>query len=91
MQNITSKCRALLSIQPIKQADAQTLDRLICTKVHDLLGFPYNPNSNILTLPLNNHGLDFPSIKRINVGVAVEGFMQDLNHHIPAYRLTALR
>jgi len=89
MQNIASRCRALLSIQPIKQADAQALDRQICSKVHEMLRFPYNPNPNILTLPLENHGLDFPSIERINAGIAVEGIMRDLNHHIPAYRAVA--
>jgi len=89
MQNIISKCQVLLSIQPVKQGDAQALDQLVCTKVHDLLGFPYHPNTKILTLPLEKHGLDFPSIERINAGIAVEGLMRDLNHHIPAYKTMA--
>jgi hypothetical protein len=66
MQVIASKCRALLSIQPIKQKDAEALDHLICSKVHEIMGFPYQPNTNILTLPLEHLGSDFPSIARIN-------------------------
>src|SRR5882762_6150301 len=88
-QNIISRCRALLSLQPIKQADAEQLDRLISAKIHDLLRFPFNPQTNVLTLPLSHHGLDFPSIARINAGIATEGLMRDLNHHIPAYRQIA--
>jgi hypothetical protein len=73
----------------IKQLDAEQLDRLISAKVHDMLRFPYNPQTNILTLPLSHHGLNFPSIARVNARIAVEGLMRDLNHHIPAYHLVA--
>ncbi|PPQ97937.1 LOW QUALITY PROTEIN: hypothetical protein CVT26_002942 [Gymnopilus dilepis] len=86
MQNVASKCRALLSIQPIKPSEAQILDHLICQGIHKMLSFPYSPNSTILTLPLEDYGIDFPSIERINVGIAGKGLMRDLNHHIPAYR-----
>ncbi|KAF5312013.1 hypothetical protein D9619_003843 [Psilocybe cf. subviscida] len=89
MQNIAAKCRALLSIQPIKTTDAATLDRLVSKKVHELMGFPYNPNPAILSLPLDEHGLDFPSIERINAGIAVEGLIRDLNHHIAPYLILA--
>ena len=85
-QNIVSRCRALLSLQPIKQTDAEQLDRIITAKIHKLLRFPYTPNMKILTLPLSLQGLDFPSVARINAGIAVEGLMRDLNHHIKAYR-----
>ena len=85
-QNIISRCRALLSLQPIKHADAEQLDRNIASKIHELLRFPYAPNTKVLTLPLNQQGLDFPSVARINAGIAVEGLMRDLNHHIKAYR-----
>jgi len=88
-QNIVSRCRALLSLQPIKQADAEALDKLIIRKVHDALGFPFQPSSVIATLPVAHHGSGFPSIARINAGLAVEGLMRDLNHHIPAYRTMA--
>lgn len=84
-QNIVSRCRALLSLQPIKQADAETLDKTIIRKVHEALGFPFQPSSIIATLPVSHHGFSFPSIARINASVAVEGIMRDLNHHIPAY------
>ena len=85
-QNIISRCRALLSLQPVKQSEAELLDRTIATKIHDLLRFPYSPQTRILTLPLNHHGLDFPSVARINAGIALEGLMRDLNHHVAAYR-----
>jgi hypothetical protein len=89
-QNIISKCRALLALQPVRQGDAETLDKLIMHKVHDVLGFPFHPNTEIATLPVSNHGFGFPSIARINAGLAVEGLSRDLNHHIPAYRKMAL-
>ncbi|KDR77658.1 hypothetical protein GALMADRAFT_119768 [Galerina marginata CBS 339.88] len=89
-QNIVAKCRALLSLQPIMPADAEKLDRLIVGKVHKILGFPFHPNTNIATLPTAQHGLGFPSIARINAGLAVDGLQRDLNHHIPAYRAMAL-
>ena len=72
-QNIVSKCRALLSLQPIKQSDAELLDKMITAKVHEMLRFPFCPQTNILTLPLSRHGLDFPSIARVNAGIAAEG------------------
>ena len=88
-QNIVSRCRALLSLQPIKQADTETLDKVITRKVHDALGFPFQPSSVIATLPVSRHGFGFPSIARINASLAIEGLMRDLNHHIPAYRTLA--
>jgi hypothetical protein len=89
-QCIVARCRALLSIQPIKNNDALLLDKQIAGKIHMALGFPYRGNTNILTLPVEHHGLDFPSIARINMGLVVEGLARDLNHHIPAYRNVAL-
>ena len=88
-QCIVSKCRALLSLQPIRQIDAVALDKLVASKVHGLMGFPYSPKTDILTLPLTHMGIDFPSIARINAGIAVDGLARDLNHHIPAYRRLA--
>ena len=84
-QNIVSKCHAMLYLQPIKQSDAEALDKQIIEKVHLALGFPFRPSSRIATLPLSHHGFDFPSIARINAGIAVAGISQDLNHHIPTY------
>ena len=46
---------------------------------------PFSPDSKILTLPVNRCGFRFPSISRINVGIALQGLHRDLNHHIPAY------
>ena len=86
-QNIILKCCALLSLQPILPADAEKLDKLIIGKVHKTLGFPFQLTTDITTLPTAQHGFGFPSIARINAGLAIEGLQCDLNHHIlPAYR-----
>ena len=88
-QNIVSRCRALISLQPIKQIDAETLDKLVTRKLHDALGFPFQPSSIIATLPVSHHGFGIPSIARINACLTVEGIMRDLNHHMHAYRTLA--
>ena len=54
------------------------------------LGFPYRGNTDILTLPIEHHGLNFLSISPINMGLVVKGLVHDLNHHIPAYQHVAL-
>ncbi|KAF9050200.1 hypothetical protein BJ165DRAFT_1315191, partial [Panaeolus papilionaceus] len=89
-QNVVSKCRALLSLQPISKTDATTLDKMIIKKVHDALGFPFLPSTDIALMPISEHGFAFPSITNINASLAVEGLNRDLNHHIPAYRNMAL-
>jgi hypothetical protein len=86
MQSIASRARALLTLQPITDADALKLDRVIAAKVHALSGFPWIFNTEIATLPISLHGFDFPSIHRINASIAVDRLACDLNHHIPAYR-----
>ena len=55
-----------------------------------MLGFPYRGNTKILTLPVEHHGMEFPSIAWINMGIVIEGITCDLNHHIPAYQQVAL-
>ncbi|KAF8164064.1 hypothetical protein BJ912DRAFT_1035130 [Pholiota molesta] len=65
-QNVVSKCRALLSLQPILPTDAEKLDRLIMRKVHETLGFPFQPSTDIANLPISLHGFGFPSISKIN-------------------------
>ncbi|KAF9530624.1 hypothetical protein CPB83DRAFT_763031, partial [Crepidotus variabilis] len=89
-QQIIPRCRALLYLQPLKQADAEALDKAILKKVHDKLGLPFQPNSLIALLPIAQHGLGFPSLARINASIAVSGLARDLNHHIPAYRTMAM-
>ncbi|KAJ7701200.1 hypothetical protein B0H17DRAFT_1128486 [Mycena rosella] len=84
-QNI-SKCCTLLSLQPIKRADAEDLDKRIKAKVHMELGMLFLPNPEILTLPVDLHGLDFPSIARINDSTMIDGLHRDLNHPIPSYQ-----
>ena len=88
-QCITSRCHALISIQPFKDSDAVLLDQQITGKVYQCFGFPYHPNTNVLTLPISHLGMEFPSIAWINAGIAVEGLVRDLNHHIPAYQSMA--
>ena len=89
-QNIISKCHALLSLQPILPADAEKLNKLIIGKVHKTLGFPFQLTTDITTLPTAQHGFGFPSIARINAGLAIKGLQCDLNHHIPTYCNMAL-
>lgn len=54
------------------------------------MGFLYQGNTDILNLPIERHGLDFPSITHINLGLVTEGLAHDLNHHIPAYQQVEL-
>ncbi len=89
MQNLASQAHALLLLQPVTHLEADQLDHQITAKVHDLLGFPFRPLSDILSLPVASMGFEFPSIARINAGIAIDGLAQDLNHHVPAYRLMA--
>jgi hypothetical protein len=90
MQSIASRARALLTLQPITDSDALKLDRLVASKVHAISGFPWIFNTEIATLPVSLHGFDFPSIRRINASIAVDGIARDLNHHIISYRHLAL-
>ena len=85
-QCIVTRCCALLSIHPIKNNDALLLDKQLAGKIHSALGFPYRGNTDILTLPVEQHGLEFPSIARINMGLVAEGLARDLKYHIPAYQ-----
>jgi Reverse transcriptase (RNA-dependent DNA polymerase) len=90
MQSIASRARALLSFQPVSDTDAIKLDRFVAAKVHAISGFPWIFNSEIATLPVSLHGSEFPSIRRINASIAVDGLARDLNHHIISYRNMAL-
>ena len=58
MQNIISRCRALLSLQPVKQTEAKLLDRAIATKICDLLHFPYSPQLQILNCGISQQSQD---------------------------------
>ncbi|KAK0219084.1 hypothetical protein IW262DRAFT_1462703 [Armillaria fumosa] len=69
--------------------EAEQLDHMIAAKVHDLLGFPFRPITDVLTLPIASMGFEFPSITHINLGIAIDGVARDLNHHVPAYRTMA--
>lgn len=81
----------MLTLQPIKQKDAEQLDHKLSAKIHDCLGFPFRPNSDILFLPIKHMGFEFPSIAKINLSLAIEGLARDLNHHIVSYQRMARR
>lgn len=85
MQCIISKIRAYLTLQPIKQQEAEELDRTLAGRIHEILRFPFRFNTEILNIPIANNGFDFPSIARLNATLAIEGLVRDLNHHIPAF------
>ena len=83
VQRLVSKIRPRLAFQPLLRADADMLDTAIAHKVHDYLRFPFPFNSTLLSLPLQLHGFDFPSVARLNACAAVTGLLRDLNHHLP--------
>ncbi|KAF5310189.1 hypothetical protein D9619_010594 [Psilocybe cf. subviscida] len=85
-QVIISKVRPCLAVQPISKTHAQNLDRMLATKIHQLLGFPYQFSSKVLLAPIDYGGLGFPSIERLNAASAVSGVTRDLNHHLSPYR-----
>ena len=86
IQRLVSKIRPLLAFQPLFRSDAAALDHTIANKVHAYLHFPFTFNSQLLTLPFNLHGFDFPSISRLNDSAAVIGIIRDLNHHLSLFR-----
>ncbi|PPR01348.1 LOW QUALITY PROTEIN: hypothetical protein CVT26_015406 [Gymnopilus dilepis] len=85
-QQVISKIRPHISLQPIAHGDATSLDHLLSAKVHEYLGFPFRFNPQLLTQPLRFRGFDFPSISRINSSLAVSGLQRDLNHHLTPFR-----
>lgn len=78
-----------LPITLIRKIVAQNIASKCRAMLYLALGFPFRPSSRIATLPLSLHGFDFPSIARINAGIAVAGISRDLNHHIRSYRTMA--
>ncbi|GJE96473.1 hypothetical protein PsYK624_126700 [Phanerochaete sordida] len=88
-QCLVSRIRPLLSHQPVSRAHASALDRLLATRIHDMLHFPFPFNSSLLFLPLAHLGFDFPSIEHINDAAALDGLTRDLNHHVPTFRAIA--
>lgn len=88
-QVLAARLRAFLYLRPITPNDARSLDSILTNKIHQLLGFPYRPSSTIISLPIAEGGFEFPSVYRMNGGIAIEGLLRDLNHHIPSYRTLA--
>ncbi|TFY51956.1 hypothetical protein EVJ58_g10282 [Rhodofomes roseus] len=89
IQCLISRIRPLLSFQPLSPSQSASLDALLASTVHEYFSFPFRFNTNLLTLPVHLHGFDFPSINRLNAGLAVAGLMRDLNHHLPTFRTMA--
>lgn len=84
-QILFSKIRPRLILQPIKPSQAIKLQQRLSSLVHNHLGFPFSPNKDILSLPIENHGFGFPSITRLNASAAISGLQRDLNHHLPLF------
>ncbi|KZV90808.1 hypothetical protein EXIGLDRAFT_676719 [Exidia glandulosa HHB12029] len=85
-QQVVSKIRALLTMQPVSSTDAAALDAKVMSRVHQMMNFRYCASSSVLALPVGLHGLGWTSIARLNASLAVDGLARDLNHHIHAYR-----
>jgi len=88
-QIVISKIRPHLALQPISNTNATALDRMLATKIHAYLGFPFHFNTTLLTLPIHLHGFGFPSISHLNSSLALSGLQRDLTHHIPSFRQMA--
>ena len=89
-QLLISKIWPHLALQPITSANAATLDKMLATKIHIHLGFPFHFNTTLLTTPLELRGPGFPSISHLNSSLAVSGLQQDLTHHISSFHTMAL-
>lgn len=85
-QNLFARIRARLTLQPVTRQQAVKLDSEIGLKIHNLLGFPYRANPNILRLPVTEGGLGFPSVEWLNDIIATQGLARDLNHFIEPFR-----
>ncbi|KAK0446585.1 uncharacterized protein EV420DRAFT_1339507 [Desarmillaria tabescens] len=89
-QCLIARIRPRLAFHPISRDAAHRLDCLIAQKVHDYLGFPFQFNSALLSLPLSDFGFGFPSISHLNDTAAINGLFRDLNHHLSMFRNMAL-
>ncbi|EJD45292.1 hypothetical protein AURDEDRAFT_43389, partial [Auricularia subglabra TFB-10046 SS5] len=69
-QNIISRARPRIALQPLERSQANSLDKAISALVHRWSRFLYLPNSLILNLPIALHGLGFSSIERLNDAMA---------------------
>jgi hypothetical protein len=84
------RLRSLIALQPLMEKNAIEVETALIAKVMSNIRIGlYSPSREILTLPIEHWGFDFPSICRMNASIAVEGILRDLNHHIPAYATMA--
>lgn len=58
-QNLVSKLRPHLALQPISHHNAVQLDHLLALKIHQYLAFPFHFKTLLLTTPLSLRGLAF--------------------------------
>ncbi|KAJ3512820.1 hypothetical protein NLJ89_g3299 [Agrocybe chaxingu] len=84
-QQVISKMRPHLALQPISPSDADKLDHMLAQKVHSQLGFPFRFKTDLLLSPISSRGFGFPSIAALNAALAVQGLQRDLNHHITPF------
>ncbi|KAK4703482.1 hypothetical protein P7C70_g2734, partial [Phenoliferia sp. Uapishka_3] len=88
-QTIISKLRAKVAYQPLRQADAIKLDAAVTRRVQKYFDWVFPLASQILSVPLRDHGFGITSMAAINRTELVTGLLRDLNHHLEPYRKMA--
>lgn len=82
------RIRAKLSLQPLLPKQALAVDHAIARKVARSLQCP-GTTSEILSIPLKQHGFGFPSVHNINGEIAIKSLLRALNHHQRSFCVTA--
>ncbi|KAK4703868.1 hypothetical protein P7C70_g2343, partial [Phenoliferia sp. Uapishka_3] len=88
-QKIIWVLRAKMTLQPLRQDDADKLDGAITSRIQKYMGWVYPVEGHFLSLPLKNQGFGLTSPARINQELLLEGVRRDLNHHLAPYRIMA--
>ncbi|KAJ7368521.1 hypothetical protein DFH08DRAFT_909377 [Mycena albidolilacea] len=78
-QNVVSKARALISLQPIKCADPDKLDKMLKTLIHQESGMPFEPNPDVLTLPTEFHARTVARITLMDWTCTINNCINPLN------------
>ncbi len=81
-QLLISTIWAHISLHQVLPSQASSLQSMISSLVHTHLPFPFHPSPDILFSPSNSYGFGFISIPHLNSSLALNGLLQDLNHHI---------
>ncbi|EIW69129.1 hypothetical protein TREMEDRAFT_62856 [Tremella mesenterica DSM 1558] len=79
---LIAQIRARLQFMPLTPTQSMTIDTAISNKVTQALNLRPT-RTQILTLPLQMHGFDFPSVWIINANIAINTVLRALNHHLP--------